>query len=78
MELSQEAINQIDKEMKAAIDSQGDMLPADISAESLCNNKELILGFLQTLTGLIPSVFGKLAGQGVLMAAKAWFKHKGC
>ena len=78
MELTPEAIKQIEKEVNAAISSQGDILPKSISADSLCKNKELILGFLETIIGLIPSVFGKLAGQGILVAAKAWFKNKGC
>lgn len=78
MKLSSEVEAQIEKEVVATLEAQGDFLPVDISAQSLCENKELILGFLGTLVGLIPGVIGKLAGQGVLVAAKAWFKHKGC
>lgn len=78
MNLSDEAIKQIEKEVMIALDTQGDVQLQNISTESLCQNKELILGFLGTLVGLIPGVIGKLAGQGVLVAAKAWFTHKGC
>lgn len=78
MNLSDEAIKQIEKEVMIALDTQGDVQIQNISTESLCQNKELILGFLGTLVGLIPGVIGKLAGQGVLVAAKAWFTHKGC
>ncbi|MHA6130465.1 hypothetical protein ACX3YD_30575 [Pseudomonas fluorescens group sp. PF-1] len=78
MNLTSEAVVQIENEVKAALDAQGDMATESISTQSLCQNKELILGFLETLIGLIPGVLGKLAGQGVLVAAKAWFTHKGC
>lgn len=78
MKLSDDIAKQIEQEVMATLEAEGDMMPADISTASLCQNKELILGFLGTLVGLIPGVIGKLAGQGVLVAAKAWFKHKGC
>lgn len=78
MDLTPEAIQQIEKEVNDSIANQGDLVPTDISAASLCANKDLILGFLETLVGLIPGVIGKLAGQGILVAAKAWFKNRGC
>jgi hypothetical protein len=78
MNLTDDAIKQIEKEVMIALDAQGGVQVQNISTESLCENKELILGFLGTLVGLIPGVIGKLAGQGVLVAAKAWFTHKGC
>lgn len=78
MEFTSEEIKQIEQDVVAAMQNQGDVLPAGISADSLCKNKALILGFLETLGGFIPSPFGKAAARGIMIAANAWFNNKGC
>lgn len=79
MELTQEAINQIQAEVTQAINSQeGALAPAAISSKTICENKELIMGFLQVLVGLLPGVVGKIAGGVVISAAQAWFTAKKC
>jgi hypothetical protein len=77
MNLSDEAIAHIQTEVTKSMTAPGYVEPQNISADSIGNNKDLILGFLTTLIAVIPSVFGKLAAQGVKVAAEAWFKNKG-
>lgn len=76
MKLSNEAEAEIVKEMAKSM-AESDIEPLGVSSESIGNNKEIILAFLTTLVALLPGVIGKLAGQGILVAAKAWFKNKG-
>ena len=77
MELTKQAIDQLQHEVGQAIDAQGaDLVPQGISSATICANKDLILGFLRTLTALLPGVVGKIAGQVVVAAAEAWFSKK--
>lgn len=77
MKLSDDAIAQIKTEVSKSMTAPGYMEPQDISAESIGKNKTIILGFLTTLVALLPGVIGKLAGQGIIVAAEAWFNNKG-
>lgn len=77
MELTKQAIDQLQLEIAQAIDAQPEALtPAGIPIATICANKDLIIGFLQVLVGLLPGVVGKIAGQVVLSAAEAWFAKK--
>lgn len=79
MELTQEAIEQIKAEVTREIDSQERMLaPAGISSATICENKELIMSFLQVLVGVLPGMLGKIVGGVVITAAQAWFSAKKC
>ena len=77
MDLSADVVKQIQVEVSSSMAAAGYVEPLDVSAESIGKNKDLILGFLRTLVALIPGVFGKLAGQAIIVAAEAWFKNKG-
>ena len=77
MELTQQAIDQLKLDVSQAIDTQAeDLTPAGIPIATICANKALIIGFLQTLVALLPGVLGKIAGQTVVAAAEAWFAKK--
>jgi len=77
MELTQKAIDQLKLDISQAIDAQAEELtPAGIPIATICANKSLIMGFLQTLVALLPGVLGKIAGQAVVAAAEAWFSKK--
>jgi len=77
MQLSREAVEEIKVEIGKAIDAQPrDFTPAGISIADLCANKALIIGFLNTLVGLLPGIAGKIAGQVVVSAAEGWFAKK--
>lgn len=77
MELTQQAIDQLKLDVSQAIEAQAeDLTPAGIPIATICANKALIIGFLQTLVALLPGVLGKIAGQTVVAAAEAWFAKK--
>lgn len=77
MELSKQATEQLQREVEAAIAAQsGQAMPADISIGDICKNKDLILGFLNVLVGLLPGVLGQLAGKVLVTAAQTWFAKK--
>ncbi len=80
MKLSDEAVKEIEAEVKAAMAAPvAEKLAAGgISADSLCKNKTEILAFLEILIALIPGVIGKFAGPAIMVAARAWFKNKNC
>ena len=71
MELTHEAVQQIQQEVKAAA-SRG-VVPAGLTPKDICDNKDLILGFLKMLAGVIPGAIGKIVAQIVVAAAQAWF-----
>lgn len=75
MLLTQQTVEQIEAEVNEAIAASPDVM-GGINSDDLVRNKDLILGFLGTLTGLIPGVVGKVAGQLIIIAAKAWFANK--
>lgn len=77
MELTKQAIDQLQSEVAQAIDAQVEELtPAGIPIATICASKDLIMGFLQALVALLPGVVGKIAGQVVVSAAEAWFAKK--
>lgn len=77
MELTQEATRQLQLEVEAAIAARAaHALPEGISIGDICKNKDLILGFLNLLVGLLPGVLGQLAGKVLLTAAQTWFAKK--
>jgi hypothetical protein len=77
MELTKQAIDQLQLEVSQAIDVQSEALtPAGIPIATICANKDLIMGFLQALVALLPGVLGKIAGQAVVAAAETWFAKK--
>ena len=74
MNLTPEAVSQIEAEVKLSIEESGDITTKNV--DGILANENLILEFLQTLVAFIPGIFGKIAGQAVLIAAKAWFSNK--
>lgn len=75
MILTQQSVEQMEAEINEAIAASPDVL-GGINSDDLVRNKDLIIGFLGTLTGLIPGLAGKVAGQLIIIAAKSWFANK--
>lgn len=75
MILTQQAVEELENEMNAAIAVAPDVM-GGISSDDLVRNKDLILGFIGMIGGLIPGLAGKVAGQLIIIAAKSWFANK--
>ena len=77
MELSQQAVDQITAEIEEALAKSAKARGAEaLTSPAICANKDLIMGFLNTLVALIPGAIGKLVGQLIIAAANAWFSKQ--
>jgi len=75
MILTQQTVDEIEAEVNEAIAASPDIM-GGINSDDLVRNKDLILGFLGTIGGLIPGIAGKVAAQLIIVAAKSWFANK--
>jgi hypothetical protein len=73
LDFSQQDIAEIQQQVSDAIDAEPTLKGAAAVSPAVCDNKDLIIGFLNTLVGLLPGPMGKIAGKLVIVAAQAYF-----
>lgn len=73
--LQKEVSDQLYQEAITGLESDHEVqqLEMSIDKDQIVKNEQLIMSFLPTLAALLPGVLGKVLGQALIVAAKAWF-----
>lgn len=75
LELQKDVSDQLHQEIISGLDTDEEVQHLERSVDKawVVQNEELIMSFLLMLVAALPGVVGKVLGQTLIVAAKAWF-----
>ena len=75
IELQENVREQLSQEVIIGLDTDEDVqqLERSVDKQWVIQNEQLIMSFLMMLVAALPGVVGKMLGQSLIVAAKAWF-----